>query len=447
MTPWQSLALVALLIAASAFFSIAEISLAAARRLRLRQLADEGDPRAARVMRTQEQPGPYFTVVQVGQNAIAILGGVVGEGALSPHISRWLADWLAPPHAATAGFLLAFLAVTSFFIVFADLFPKRLGMTQPELLAMRVVGPMQIAISLLRPVVWVYSRATDRLFQLFGLPSQRDDRVTPEDILALTEAGAKAGVLARGEQQVIANLFELDTRPVTSAMTPRERIAWFRQDDPDAVIRARIAAEPFSTYPVCAGDVDHVIGYVDAKDLFQRALNNQPLSLADGSLVHKVLVVPDRLSLAEVLTQFRQAGEDFALIVNEYSLVVGVVTLQDVMSTVMGELVTAQDEELILRRDEHSWLIDGMAPIQDVQRALGIEELPHEDEYETLNGFMMVMLRRVPRRTETVTWGGFRFEVMDVDSFRIDQVLATRAGEGEAPAAVQPSGAAVVRPG
>lgn len=434
MSPWQSLVLVVALIAASAFFSIAEISLAAARRLRLRQLADEGDLRAMRVIRTQEDPGPYFTVVQVGQNAIAILGGVVGEGALTPHLAAWLEYWLEPRHAASLGFVLAFLAVSSLFIVFADLFPKRLGMNEPERLAMRVVGPMQWAISLLRPVVWIYSRATDRLFKLFGLPAHPDDRITPEDILALTEAGAKAGVLARGEQQVIANLFELDTRSVTTAMTPRERIAWFRQDDPDAVIRARISAEPFSTYPVCDGEIDKVLGYVDAKDLFQRALTGQPLSLADGALLRKVLVVPDTLSLAEVLTQFRQAGEDFAVIVNEYSLVVGLVTLQDVMSTVMGELVTAQDEDLIIQRDEHSWLVDGMAPIQDVLRALGLDELPHEDEYETVNGFMMVMLRRVPRRTEAVTWGGFRFEVVDVDSFRVDQVLVTRVEEPATPA-------------
>ncbi len=169
------------------------------------------------------------------------------------------------------------------------------------------------------------------------------------------------------------------------------------------LIRARIAAEPFSTYPVCDGDIDHVVGYVDAKDLFQRVLNNQPISLADDSLVRKVLIVPDRLTLAEVLEQFRQVHEDFAVIVNEYSLVVGVVTLNDVMSTVMGDLVGPADEEQIVRRDENSWLIDGTAPIEDVLHVLGLDELPHAGDYETLAGFLMVMLRRVPRRTDSVT--------------------------------------------
>ena len=258
----------------------------------------------------------------------------------------------------------------------------------------------------------------------------------------MMEAGARAGVLAAREQQVITNVFELDTRTVSSAMSPRDRVAFFLRDEPDSVIRLRIAAEPFSTYPVCEGDIDHVVGYVDAKDLFQRVLNNQPISLADDSLVRKVLIVPDRLTLSEVLEQFRQVHEDFAVIVNEYSLVVGVVTLNDVMSTVMGDLVGPADEEQIVRRDEDSWLIDGVTSIEDVLHALSLDELPHTGEYETLAGFLMVMLRRVPRRTDSVSWGGYKFEVLDVDSYRIDQVMVSRlnptgSSNSSSPPAVQ----------
>ena len=430
----QSLLIIGLLIGASAFFSMAEISLAAARRLRLRQMADEGNSGAERVLRLQEQPGDYFTAVQIGQNAVAILGGIVGEGALSPHFSAVLGWWLAEPTAQTLGFLASFLAVTSLFILFADLFPKRLGMANPEQLAVRLVKPMQGCMALLTPVVWLYSRGADALFRLLGLSALRDERITSDDILAMMEAGTRAGVLQAREQQVITNVFELDTRMVSSAMSPRDRVAFFLRDDPDSVIRARIAAEPFSTYPVCEGDIDHVVGYVDAKDLFQRVLNNQTLSLKDDALVRKVLIVPDRLSLAEVLEQFRQVHEDFAVIVNEYSLVVGVVTLNDVMSTVMGDLVGPADEELIVQRDENSWLIDGVTPVDDVLRTLGLSELPHMGEYETLAGFLMVMLRRVPRRTDSVSWGSYKFEVLDVDSYRIDQVMVSRLA-ANAPAA------------
>ena len=424
----QSLLLIAALIAASAFFSLAEISLAASRRLRLRQMADSGDARAERVLRVQEQPGHYFTVVQIGLNAVAILGGVVGEGAFSPGFAQLFSVWLGPAAAQRLAFVCSFVIVISLFLVFADLFPKRLGMSDPERLAVRMVGPMQVLITAFKPLVWLFTRSTDALFKLLGMPLQREDKITSADILAMTEAGAQAGVLALREQQVIANVFELDTRLVSSVMTSRDRIAWFLKDDPEAVLRARIVAEPFSAYPVCDGDIDHVLGYVDAKEMFQRVLSGQALSFDQGLTLHKALVIPDRLSLTEVLEQFQQAHEDFAIIVNEYSLVVGVITLNDVMSTVMGDLVGSQDEEeqQIVRRDENSWLIDGVTPIQDVQRTLDIEQLPHADDYETLAGFLMVMLRRVPKRTDSVSWGGYRFEVMDVDSYRIDQVMVTR---------------------
>ena len=422
----QSLLLILALIAASAYFSIAEISLAASRRLRLRQMADAGDLRAEQVLRLQDEPGPYFTVVQIGLNAITIVGGVVGEGALSPFFSELLSFWLPGETASKLGAVLSFIAVIGLFIVFADPLPKRLGMSEPEQVAIRLVGPMQGLMTLLKPLVWLLSRLTDRLFSLLGLPAARDERITPADILAMTEASARSGLLAEREHQLITNVFELDNRSVTSTMTPRERMAWFRVDDPEPVIRARILAAPYSSYPVCREGLEQVLGYVDAKDLFQRVLNGLPLDLGSEGLLRKILVVPDRLSVGEVLALFREAHEDFAVIVNEYSVVMGLVTLNDLMSTVMGDLVDQQDEDLIVQRDEHSWLIDGMTPIADVQRVLELDALPHADQYDTLAGFLMEMLRRIPKRTDAVTWEGFRFEVMDVDSYRIDQVMVTR---------------------
>ena len=432
MTAQQSIVCIIVLIAASGFFSLAEISLAASRRLRLRQLAAEGDPRAPRVLSLQDQPGDYFTVLQITQNAISILGGVVGESAFSPYLREFFSQWMPEAAAQTTGFTISFLFVTSLFILFADLFPKRLGMAQPEKLAMLVLQPMRVCTALLRPLVWVYSKLTDLLFKLTGLPMQRDDKVTSEDVLAMTEVVTQAGILAQSEQRVIMNIFDLDHRSVASAMTGRDRIGFFLRNAPDEVIRTRIAEEPYATYPVCEGDIDHVIGYVDARDLFQRALNNQSLSLRDDALIQKALVIPDRLSLAETLDQFRQVQEDFAVVVNEYSLVVGVVTLNDVMSTVMGDLMGGDDEGLIVQRDAHSWLIDGSTPIEDVLQVLDIEDFPHFDEYDTLAGFIIVMLRRIPRRTDSVNWSGYKFEVMDVDSYRIDQVLVTQLAHAEA---------------
>jgi len=436
MSPVGSLLIIFLLIACSAFFSIAEIALASSRRLRLRQMADDGDVSAEAVLQVQAQPGSYFTVVQIAQNMVAILGGVVGEGALTPTIAALLGYVLSPATADVSGFILSFLLVTAAFILFADIMPKRLALANPERLAMRVLAPMRLAMLLLRPAVWVFNGLADLLLRAFGGVNHREDGITFADIQAMASAGAQAGVLQVRAHEVIENVFELDTRTVESAMTPRSRLVYLLQDDDEAQIRARIAAAPHSTYPVCDGSIDRVVGFVDAADLFARMLREEPLVLRGesvGGLLQKVLMIPDRLTLSEVLTQFRQAHEDFAVIVNEYSLVVGVITLNDVMSTVMGSLVVPDDdEERIVRRDDGSWLMDGLTPIGDVMRAIGADatDLPQRGQYDTLAGFLMVLLRRIPRRTDRADWTGFRFEVLDVDSCSIDQVLVTAIPSG-----------------
>lgn len=426
MSPAESALFIVLLIAAGAFFALAEIAMAAARPTRLQQMADDGQVRAAQVLAMQQDPSPYFTVAQIGLNIVALLGGIVGDEVFGSPLSQLFAVAMPEAVARVAGLVVSILLMTALFLSLADLLPKRWGMSEPERIAVRVIGPMRTLIILLRPLVWLFGRITDALMRLLGLPMERQNQVTAADVLAMAAAGARSGALHPTEQQLIENVFEMDSRTVSTAMTPRDRIAWFRRDDPESVVRARIAAEPYSTYPVCEVDLDHVVGYVDAKDLFQRALNGQSVAL-QAELLRKVLVLPDRLSLTEAVEQFRQAREDFAVIVNEYAVVVGVLTLNDVMSTVMGELVSPINEDLIMQRDERSWLIDGIAPITDVERVLDLQEpLPEPTEYETLAGFLMHRLRRVPRRTDVVEWGGHRFEVMDVDAFRIDQVLVTR---------------------
>ncbi|MFN3616754.1 MAG: hemolysin family protein [Aquabacterium sp.] len=431
MDPVSSLLLIAVLIAASAFFSLTELSVAASRRIRLKQMADQGDARALHVIAIQDEPGDFFTGMQIGMNVVAILGGVVGEGAFAPLIAPWLAGWLATDQVSTISSVLSFVLVTSLFVLLADLFPKRLGMTAPEQIAVKVVGPMHGLLALAKPVVWLFKRMTDGLFKLLGISDRRDDAITPDDILAMAQAGADAGVLREREHLVIENVMELESRVVTMAMTPRDRVVHLFMDDSEALIRAKIDQHPHSTYLVCQGDIDHVVGYLDSKDLLNRIINNQSISLQAEGLIKKALIVPDRLNLSEMLGQFRQAYEDFAVVVNEYGLVVGIITLNDVMNTVMGSLIAPVDEDLIVQRDADSWLIDGVTPIPDVLRALDLDSLPQQDEYETLAGFMMVMLRRIPKRTDSVTLGGYRFEVMDVDSHKIDQVMVTRHHEGQ----------------
>lgn len=227
------------LIAASCFFSMSEISLAASRKIRLRQLAEEGDSRAEKVLQLQAQPGSFFTVVQIGLNAVAIMGGIVGESAFRPYFYQFLSAWMSDPWLGQVSFFLSFFVVTSAFILVADLMPKRIAMAMPESVALVVVGPMSFCIAVLRPLVWFFNGMASGIFKLLQIPTVRNDEITPDDIYAVMNAGAEAGVLDKGEQQMMENVFEMQTVSVTSAMTARESLVYFLLQDSEEDIKRK----------------------------------------------------------------------------------------------------------------------------------------------------------------------------------------------------------------
>ena len=422
----ENILAIALLIAASAFFSISEISLAASRKIKLKVMADEGNIRAAKVIALQEQPGNFFTVVQIGLNAVAILGGIIGDTAFSPYFESLLVHWMSPDLAGKIGFLLSFSVVTGGFILFADLMPKRIGMASPEAVSTRIVGPMQFCIKLFKPLVWFFNGLANSIFKMLNVPTARKEDITSDDIYTVCEQGALAGVLGKQEHHLIENVFELESRTVPSSMTPREDIIYFDIRESEESIREKISTHPHSKFLVCDTTIDNVVGYVDSKDMLMRILNGQSIALHQGLPMHNPQFVPDSLTLSETLESFKGSSEDFAVILNEYALVVGIITLNDVMSTLMGDLVNQNQEELIVKRDENTWLIEGTTPIDDVMRALDIDEFPDSDNYETIGGFMMYMLRKIPKRTDYTIYANYKFEVVDIDNFKIDQMLITR---------------------
>ena len=425
----QLLVLLAL-IAASAFFAISELSLAAARRIKLTVLAEAGDHRAREVLALQEKPGHFFTAIQVGVNTVAILAGVFGESALTPYFRAGLA--LAFPAAewvATAGQVLSFLAVTALFILFADLLPKRLAMLAPERVALHTIGPMKFFIAVFKPAVWFFNGMSDWLLKALGVSDKRADEITFDDISAVVDAGAEAGVLPKQEYHLIENVFGLESRLLPSAMTTRESIVYFTLQDSEADIRDQIARHAHAKFLVCDDVIDRIVGYADTKDMLALLLTGQPLTAARGaSWIKPVLSVPDTLTLYELLDQFRASREDFAVVLNEYALVVGLITLNDVMSTVMGDLVIANQQQIV-RRDEKSWLVDGLTPVEDVARTLGLDGFPEDSNYETIAGFLIYSLRKMPKLTDSVLHGGYKFEVVDLENQRIDQLLVTRVEE------------------
>ncbi|MFZ7274903.1 hemolysin family protein [Avibacterium avium] len=421
---FEAILSLAALIGISAVISSAEISLAGARKLKLQSLENEGDERARLVLQLQAQPGRFITVVQIGLNMVAILGGVIGESAISPVLEKLLAQYSQAEWVPSAASWLSFTVVTVAFVLLADLIPKRLAMINPETVALRTVRIMLFCIFLFKPIVWLFDIISNGVFRLFRISTEREDNLTPEDIVALMDASAEAGVLKAQEHYLIENIFDMQERTVTSTMTTRENIVFLdRTFDREKVI-ATIKSNPHSKLLICDNGLDKILGYIESHSLLTLYLQEQEVSLTDQRILRKALFIPDTLSLFEVLELFKSSGEDFAVIVNEYALVVGIVTLNDVMSIVMGELVSSEEEQIV-RRDESSWLIDGATPLEDVMRALDIEAFPDAENYETIGGFMMYMLRKIPKKTDFVLYDNYKFEIIDTENFKIDQLMVS----------------------
>nr|WP_246495118.1 hemolysin family protein [Ameyamaea chiangmaiensis] len=425
------LALVAL-IGVSILISMSEISFAAARDARLRSRAEAGDPRAVRFLQLRRNSGQVITVLQICLNAVGILGGIISSELIAPPLAGILAGLhVAPAAAEHIASGLSFIGVTGLFVLFADLLPKRIAMNAPDKVALDVGWFPAFALKLLYPIVLIFSRISDAVLKLMNIPAASAiEPVTPEDLRAILAAGTASGVLLEQEHQMIQNVLALQDRSVSSAMTPRDEIVYLDLQETVESQRDKVRARPYSRYPLCDGGLDNVIGSIRAEDVLVVAVGvHRESDIA--RLRRDVLSLPDTLNLWDTLAQFEAHGAGFALIVNEYGLVVGLITYKDIMGALMDGLANPFEEQAIVRRDEHSWLIDGAAPIGDVMRELGIDTLPGSGNFDTIGGFVMHRLRRMARKADRVNDLNFRFEVVDVDGFRINQLLVTRIDQGQ----------------
>ncbi|MBR8748359.1 hypothetical protein IX317_000016 [Fusobacterium sp. DD29] len=422
---------IVILIGISMFLSISEISLASARNIKLQILEDEGNKNATKVMKIQENSGNFFTAVQIGINAVSILGGIIGNNIVGPYVVDFI-DAFIPTLGTKAVFignLTSFILITALFIQFADLIPKRVAMIAPEKIAVTVVVPMMILIKAAKPLIFIFNGIANLIFKMFNIPLTREESITYDDIFAMVDAGAEAGVVQKKEHSLIENIFELESRWVSSIMTTRDNIVYLTVSEGEESIRKKIAEEPHSKFLVCENDIDSILGYVSSKNILPRIVKGELNSLADIKDIYNrnLLVIPNTLTLSEALDRFNEVRDDFAIVLNEYGLVVGLVTLNDVINTLMGDIVYQEQEEQIISRGEGSWLIDGSTPIEDVKKVLDdIEKFPEEDTYETIAGFMMYMLKTIPKKAAKVEFENYSFEVVDVDRFKIDQLLVTK---------------------
>lgn len=435
MSPLLGLILLALLVGASSIISMSEIAFAAAREVRIRALAEGGDGRAIRFTALRADAGNIITAFQIAINSISILAGVIGDGLVGPMFADALAGAGAGSFAGPVGSILAFCLTTTLFILFADLIPKRIGMLIPEQVALALVWFPEAAVAVLRPLVWLFSGISNWLIARLHLaPSGPADEVTTEDFRMILAGGEKSGALMKKERRLIENVLGLELRSVTSVMTVRDEIVYLDLSDPLEVQQEKVRRRPFSHYPICDGGIDEVIGCVRAEDVLATVMDRDaPVDFAKAR--RDVLSVPDTLNVWEVLAEFQAKGSGFAVVVSEYAHVVGVVTFKDLMSALMQGLANPFEEEAIMRRDDGSWLVDGVAPVVDVVRALNMKSFPHDGAYETIGGFIVHNLRRAARKGDKVEAGGYLFEVVDADKLRLNQLLVTRISSKSAPRA------------
>ena len=417
---------ISLLILISALFAMSEIAIAASRKIKLRVMADEGSDNAAAVLKLQENPGAFFAMIQIALNAIAILGGIVGEQALSPYVQSILVLFYQGVHLEKISFLFSFFTITSLFILFADLMPKRLAMIMPEAVAVRVVTIMRWVTFALTPLVMFFNGLTNLVLRLFKVPAEREDIVTTEDIVAMMDAGAEYGSLQQQEYELIGNVFELEARFLSSVMTPRDQIVYFDLNESSHDIATKIIENPHNHFLVVSGNLDKLRGSVESKDILRQVLKGEPANIKQELIETDVFYLPETLSLSDALNAFKSAAKPFAVVVNEYALLVGIVTVKDLMKGFMGDLITNHGDELIIARDEHSWLVDGLTPISDLAKVLDIEEFPDQMHFETVAGFLIYTMKRIPKRAEHFTFNGFKFEVVDVEGIRVEQLLVSR---------------------
>ncbi len=428
----MDVALLIALILLNALFAMSEMALTASRKARLQVMVEAGDSGAQAAMDLHENPTKFLSTVQIGITSIGVLNGIVGDAAFSAPFAAWLIKTFSLHDRAADITATAMVVVTITFltIIFGELVPKRVGLMFPETVARRVAQPMNWLSLATRPFVKLLSFCTNGTLALMGIKGGPSRSVTEEEIAASLEEGLDAGVIEAQEHQMVRNVFRLDDRQVGSMMIPRAEIVWLEAGATAADILKVISDEEHSRYPVCRGGLSEVVGLVSAQSLLQEFMQGRPLDVM--ARLEPPVFVPETLSGMELLDQFRASAAQLVFVVDEYGEVQGMITVRDVLEAITGEFTTPSDDDSwAVRREDGSWLFDGLIPMPELKDRLTLKELPEEDRgrYNTLAGMVMLLLGRLPRTTDTVEWQGWRFEVVDMDGKRVDKVMASALPE------------------
>ncbi|MDH5709650.1 MAG: hemolysin family protein [Hylemonella sp.] len=422
--------IIVLLILLNGLFAMSELALAASRKTRLTAMADAGDRGARSALALIEDPNQFLSTVQVGITSIGVLNGIVGEAAFSGDLASLLMGWgLSEPVSAITATALVVTIITFLTIIFGELVPKRIGQIYPESVARWMARPMSWLAATAKPFVKLLSATTQGVLKLMRIRTDVARTMTEDEIRVSLEEGVDAGVIEASEHQMVQNVFRLDDRLLTSLMVPRSEVAWLEARHTVAQCLQLLGQageqDSHSWYPVCRGSMDNVVGIISVGKLL--ALGSGQAGVIEDQ-AQPAVFVPETLSGMELLDQFRaRAGRRLVFVVDEYGVVQGVVTPGDLLEAITGELQSVeQTEAWAMQREDGSWLLDGLMPVDEFKTRLGIASLPDEGRglYNTVAGLLLAVSGRLPQTGEQIECAGWMFEVVDLDGRRIDKVLA-----------------------
>ena len=438
--PGVELLIILTLMIVNGLFAMSEMAVVSARKARLQQWAQEGNPKARSALEMANTPGRFLPTVQIGITLVSMLAGAFSGATLAERLSEPLSrlPWLAT-YSKAVSVVIVVVGITYLSLVIGELAPKRLALQNPERIACAVAGPMQQLSTLTGPLVRLLSASSGLVLRLLGIPPSPDLPVTEEEIKVLLEQATRAGVFEAAEQDMVEGVFRLTNRRVSALMTPRTEIAWLDVDDTLDEIQRKVADAPHARYPVCRGNLDDVLGVVRIRDVLLHALTCQPVDLK--ALLLSPLFVPESTLASRALELLKQSGVRMALIVDEHGSLQGLLTINDIVEEIVGDIEA--DRPRALARKDNSWLVDGRLPIYEFKALFGLRSLPGEerDNYQTLGGFIMMQLGRIPAAGDHFRWGGLYFEVLGMDGRRVDKVLV-KPLQGEVLAGRSPMGTA-----
>lgn len=417
-----------LLIFINGLFVMSEIALVSARKSRLETLADKGDDAARKALHLAENPEKFLATAQIGITLIAILTGVYSGERFGEHLKPYVERIdVLKPYAGSIATGIIVLIVTFLSIIFGELMPKRIGMLKAERIARVVATPMAFFSMLMAPVVWLLNGISNLLFRLFNVKTSKDNSVTEEEIKAIITEGSEHGAIEEEEKEIIERVFHLGDRNITSLMTHRTDIVWFDETNTVQQVKDSPDATIYSTYPVCEGSIDNIKGILHIKDLIKA-----PSTATLAQLMKPALFVPENNTAYQLLEKFKLTKIHSCFIVNEYGTLEGMITLNDILEAIVGDVPDAKQEEYaITERKDGSYLIDAQLPFYDFLSRFEKTEWMNEgeQEFDTMAGFVLHELERIPKTGDTFLWKDFDFEIIDMDGQRIDKLLVKISDE------------------